>query len=304
MGEYSVRVAGDADMPGVREVASHFELLDDWEGMPDFLDAEREFGTLLVGEVDGRVVGFGGVIRRGEVSHLGDLFVLPDHQSSGIGRTILSRLLPSDTPRVTFASDDPRALGLYIRQGMRPVCPLIYLIHHPGEDSGPRGSGVRDEKAPDGPSARGPLAGPRAEAGGPSSMREASMREAGVREAVKLDARISGGDRAGALAWYAGLPGVTVHVTGGGYAFARRTVEDLEVGPVGGETPQDCADAVFAAVAAHPGVDEVQVAVPGVHPLLPRLLDAGWEIDDMDTFMSTEPGLVRLDRYLPHTDLG
>lgn len=281
MGEYSVRVAGDADMPGVREVATHFELLDDWAGMPDFLDAERAFGTLLVGEVDGRVVGFGGVLRRGEVSHLGDLFVLPEHQSSGIGRTILSRLLPSDTPRVTFASDDPRALGLYIRQGMRPVCPLIYLTFSP-------------PGASDGPGGRGPVGGTRAEAGEPS----------GMREVVKLDARISGGDRAGALSWYAGLPGVTLHVTGGGYAFARETGEDLEVGPVGGDTPQDCADALFAAVAAHPGVDEVQVAVPGVHPLLPQLLEAGWEIDDMDTFMSTEPGLVRLDRYLPHTDLG
>ncbi len=302
MGEYSVRVAGDADMPGVREVATHFELLDDWAGMPDFLDAERAFGTLLVGEVDGRVVGFGGVLRRGEVSHLGDLFVLPEHQSSGIGRTILSRLLPSDTPRVTFASDDPRALGLYIRQGMRPVCPLIYLTFSPPEDSGPRGPEARDAEASAGlavrdaeaPGGRGPVDGTRAEVGEPS----------GMREVVKLDARISGGDRAGALSWYAGLPGVTLHVTGGGYAFARETGEDLEVGPVGGDTPQDCADALFTAVAAHPGVDEVQVAVPGVHPLLPQLLEAGWEIDDMDTFMSTDPGLVRLDRYLPHTDLG
>ncbi|GAA3846580.1 hypothetical protein GCM10022226_82730 [Sphaerisporangium flaviroseum] len=283
MGESSVRVAVDADMPGVREVASHFEILDDWAGMPDFLDAERAFGSLVVGEVDGRIVGFGGVLRRGQVSHLGDLYVLPEHQSSGIGRTILSRLLPSDTPRVTFASDDSRALGLYIRQGMRPVCPLLYLTGSPSEASLPRGF-----------QARGTVDGPRADSGEPP----------GIREAVMLDGRVSGGDRAGSLSWYAGLPGVTLHVTGGGYAFARMIDEDLEVGPVGGDTPQDCADAVFAAAGAHPGADEVQVAVPGVHPLLPRLLEAGWEIDDLDTFMTTEPGLVRLDRYLPHPDLG
>jgi GNAT superfamily N-acetyltransferase len=283
MGESSVRVAVDADMPGVREVASHFEILDDWTGMLDFLDAERAFGSLVVGEVDGRIVGFGGVLRRGRVSHLGDLYVLPEHQSSGIGRTILSRLLPSDTPRVTFASDDSRALGLYIRQGMRPVCPLLYLTISPSEASLPRGF-----------EARGTADGPLAVAGEPP----------GIRQAVTLDGRVSGGDRAGSLSWYAGLPGVTLHLTGGGYAFARMIDEDLEVGPVGGDTPQDCADAVFAAVAAHPGADEVQVAVPGVHPLLPRLLETGWEIDDLDTFMTTEPGLVRLDRYLPHPDLG
>jgi GNAT superfamily N-acetyltransferase len=314
VGESIVRVATDADMPGVREVASHYETLDDWTGMPDFLDAERAFGTLVVGEVDGRIVGFGGVLRRGEVSHLGDLYVLPEHQSSGVGRMILDRLLPSDTPRVTFASDDPRALGLYVKQGMRPVCPLIYLTSPPPEASLPRGSEVRVEEtrveetrveetrdreawngqAPDGPATRGPVDGPRPEAGEPS----------GVREAGLLDARLTGGDRTGSLSWYAGLPGVTLHITHGGYAFARVIDEDLELGPVGGETPQDCADAVFAAVAAHPGVEEVQVAVPGVHPLLPQLVEAGWEIDDMDTFMATEPGLVRLDRYLPHPDLG
>ncbi|MEV7969010.1 GNAT family N-acetyltransferase [Sphaerisporangium sp. NPDC088356] len=272
MGESIARVAMDVDMPGVREVASHFELLDDWTGMPDFLDAERAFGTLVVGEVDGRIVGYGGVLRRGRVSHLGDLYVLPEHQSSGVGRAILDRLLPSDTPRVTFASDDPRALGLYVRQGMRPVCPLLYLTSPPQEASRPPGAEGREPP--------------------------------GVREAGMLDARISGGDRTGALSWYAGLPGVTLHVTGGGYAFARVIDEDLEVGPAGGATPQDCVDAVLAAVAAHPGIDEAQVAVPGVHPALPRLLEAGWEIDDMDTFMTTDPGLVRLDRYCPHSDLG
>ncbi|MCW2881983.1 MAG: GCN5-related N-acetyltransferase, partial [Sphaerisporangium sp.] len=194
MGEAVVRVAMDADMPGVREVASHFELLDDWTGMPDFLDAERAFGTLIVGEVDGRIVGFGGVLRRGRVSHLGDLFVLPQHQSSGVGRMILGRLLPSDTPRVTFASDDPRALGLYVRQGMRPVCPLLYLTSPPQEASWPRGSEARDKGAPDGPVARGPLDGPRPEAGEPPGVREAGM----------LDAWITGGDRTGSLSWYAG----------------------------------------------------------------------------------------------------
>ncbi|RCG26515.1 GNAT family N-acetyltransferase [Sphaerisporangium album] len=292
--ESVVRVARDGDMPGVREVAAHYELLDDWTGTPDFLDAERAFGTLVVGEVDGRIAGFGGVLRRGPVAHLGDLFVLPEHQSSGIGRAILGRLLPPGTPAVTFASDDPRALALYIRQGMRPMCPLLYLTASP-EAVRPPGFVARDGEAFPAPSVRGPVDAPRPETG----------ERPGVREAAILDAPLSGGDRTGALAWYADLPGVTLHVTGTGYAFARVTGgEDLEVGPVGGDTPQDCAAALYAAVAAHPDVDEIQVAVPGVHPVLPRLLESGWQIDDLDTFMATDPGAIRLDRYLPHTDLG
>lgn len=118
-----VRPAAEADMAGVRTVAGRFGRLGLWPERPDFVDAEREFGEVLVGEVDGAIVGFGGTLRRGTVAHLGDLFVLPDHQSSGVGRTILSRLLPGDTPKVTFASNDRRALALYVRNGMRPRCP-------------------------------------------------------------------------------------------------------------------------------------------------------------------------------------
>ncbi|ETK30856.1 GNAT family N-acetyltransferase [Microbispora sp. ATCC PTA-5024] len=270
MGESVVRVARDGDMAAVREVASAFALLDDWTGTTDFLDAERAFGTLLVGEADGRIAGFGGALRRGGLTHLGDLFVLPAHQSSGVGREILRRLLPVDAPRVTFASSDPRALALYVRQGMRPVCPLLYL-------TGPSADGPRDD------------------------LHEAA---GDVEEASSLDARVSGGDRSEPLAWYAGVPGVSLHTTAGGYAFARRAAGSLEVGPAGGETPHDCVEAVRAAVAAHPGAGRVRVAVPGVHPLLPLLLEDGWRIGDMDTFMATDPGLVRLDRYVPHPDLG
>ncbi|GII82600.1 hypothetical protein Ssi03_05900 [Sphaerisporangium siamense] len=293
MGETIVRVAEDADMPGVREVAAHYEALDGWTDMPDFLDAERAFGTLVVGEVDERIVGIGGVLRRGQISHLSDLYVLPEYQSSGVGSGILGFALPSGTPRVTFSSDDSRALGLYIRQGMRPVCPLMYLTFTPDAATSPGPSGVR--AAEGGTDARN----------GANSVNGAKAGNGyRVREAGAMDARASGGERTGTLSWYADLPGVTLHLTGSGYAFARTTEGDLEVGPVGGETPEDCAAALSAAVAAHPAVEEVQVAVPGVHPLLPRLLDTGWEIDDLDTLMASDPGILRLDRYFPHPDLG
>ncbi len=264
----TIRVAEDADMPRVRgDVGAHFELLSKWPETPDFLDAERAYGTLLVGEAGGRIAGFGGTLRRGSLTHLGDLFVLPDHQSSGVGRMILARLLPRDAPQITFAAANASALALYIRHGMRPRCPLLYL---------------------EGPFEGGPPA----------------AAEVGPQEAAAMDAAVSGGDRTDCLTWYAGLPGAGVRRSDGGYAFTRMVGDTLVIGPAGGETPQDSVDVILQTIAAHPGAKLIQVAVPGVHPLLPMLLDAGWRITAMDTVMTSDEGLVRLDRYLPHPDLG
>lgn len=270
-----VRAATDADIKGLRAVADHFDLLEMWPNRPDFLDAEREFGDVLVGEVDGRIVGFGGTLRRGTVTHLGDLFVHPDHQSSGVGRMILDRLLPRDTPKVTFASDDERALGLYVRNGMRPRCPLLYLERRPpGERAGQSKRGTQSVQA-----------------GGD------------VGEAAALDARVSGGERTSTLAWYARLPGVTAWASGSGYAFTRVVGDEVVIGPAGGETPQDCVDAVLEAATGYPGAKLIEAAVPGDHPLLPLLLHEGWHIDDMDNLMTSDD-IMQLDRYVPHPDLG
>lgn len=264
----TIRAAEDADMPRLRDdVGAYFQLFARWPDTPDFLDAERVFGSLLVGELEGRIVGFGGTLRRGPLTHLGDLFVVPDHQSSGLGRMILARLLPRDTPQITFAADDARALALYVRHGMSPRCPLLYL---------------------EGPFEGGPPAAD----------------EAGPHEVAALDARVSGGDRTECLAWYARLPGAGVRSSGGGYAFTRMIGDKLLIGPAGGETPQDSVDVVLRTIAAHPGAKLIQVAVPGAHPLLPMLLDAGWRINDTDTVMISEDASVQLDRYLPHPDLG
>ena len=58
---------------------------------------------------------------------------------------------------------------------------------------------------------------------------------------------------------------------------------------------------VRAASAAH-GV--VKLAIGGPHPGLQALLEAGMRIVDMDTYMATAPGVVDLERRLPHPDLG
>lgn len=267
---YTVRRAVAGDLGGVRGVARSFGNLDRWPGRPDYLDRELGNGRLLAGLLGERVVGFGATAARGGLTHLADLFVLPEHQSSGLGRRLLAELLPRDAPRVTFASSDPRAVALYVRQGMRPVCPLLYL--------------------------RGPLDA--------VPDRGVALSAPTGAELAALDADASGGHRAADLAWYADLAGVTVHRTGAGYTMVRAVGDELVVGPAGGATTRDCADAVLAALVRHRSAGTAALAVLGPNPLLPLLLEAGFTITDLDVFMSSGGDPVALDRYLPHPDLG
>ncbi|WP_196279291.1 GNAT family N-acetyltransferase [Catellatospora vulcania] len=267
---YTVRQAGVDDLPGVRAVARRFGNLGGWPQRPDYLDRELANGRLLAGFAGDDVTGFGATFVRGGLLHLADLFVLPEHQSSGLGRALLSALLPRDAPRVTFASSDPRALALYVRQGMRPVTPLMYL--------------------------RGPLA----------ALPDPGLRpaDASVEEIADLDADASGGRRTADLAWYAGLPGVSAHRVGDGYAMVRETAGGLLVGPAGGRTTRACADAVLAVLARFRSAGTARLCVLGPNPLLPLLLEARFTIADLDQFLSSGGDPVALDRYLPHPDLG
>lgn len=122
-------------------------------------------------------------------------------------------------------------------------------------------------------------------------------REGDLEHALRLDAAASGGSRADLLRWYAGIDGVRVHTAGDGYAFARTLDERVIIGPAGG------APAVEAALRAAAG-HHLHLAVPGGHPLLPRLVKAGLRIADQDTVMTTTPTPVDFGHYLPSADLG
>ncbi|NUW36660.1 GNAT family N-acetyltransferase [Nonomuraea sp. SMC257] len=391
MAEDIVRGAEEDDMPAVRAVAKRFGLLRGWPSAPDFLDAERAFGKLVLAPTaNGQARGFGGTLRRGAVTHLGDLFVLPEHQSSGVGRSLLAELLGGDGPKVTFASSDPRAMSLYIRYGLRPWCPLLYLTGPasglPGPASGligpasgligPASGLIGPASGLIGPSSglpgsasglpgpvsgvsgsasglSGPASGLPSSASGPPSSASGlvglPVEEARPEDVAELDARAGGGSRTGTLAWYASIPGVTLYTTGHGYAFVRVSGGDVEIGPAGGATPRDCTEAVLGALAATalassaeraPKVARIEetpevaraggasqvargegtpqpapaegapqqarIAVPGVHPLVSLLVEAGWRIGDLDTFMADDGALslIRPDRYVPHPDLG
>jgi GNAT superfamily N-acetyltransferase len=106
-------------------------------------------------------------------------------------------------------------------------------------------------------------------------------------------------DRPAALAFLAGAGAYALRA-GEGTAVLRPLPDSVLLGPaVAGA--DDLLALVRAASAAH-GV--VKLTIGGPHPGLAALLGAGMRVVDMDTYMATAPGLVDLERRLPHPDLG
>ena len=107
-------------------------------------------GGAWVAEVDGRVVGAALALDREGVWGLSLLVVLPDHQSSGIGRALLERSLEyaggGRRGGIILASPDPRALRAYARAGFDGH-PCFYAEGNPNVPDPP--AGVRESDASD-----------------------------------------------------------------------------------------------------------------------------------------------------------
>ena len=63
---------------------------------PLFDHLARTSDNFWVAEQDGKVIGFARSILRNGVRQLTEFFVLPEHQSAGVGRELLSRAFPVD----------------------------------------------------------------------------------------------------------------------------------------------------------------------------------------------------------------
>ena len=81
----------------------------------------------MVSTIDDEVIAYGAVVDAGVAAMLADLFVEPSRLGQGIGRPLLTAVYAGTTRRATFASDDPRALPLYVRAGMAPRWVSLYL---------------------------------------------------------------------------------------------------------------------------------------------------------------------------------
>jgi len=270
------RPAAEDDLQAVFEVFYQNELLDNPQlpllvDIPPYLSHVLQTGTLSVADEDGRILGFGGAITRGNISFLTDLFVLPSTQSGNLDKTLLQTVLPQDNLiHCTLSSSDPRALALYIRAGMRPLWPhfdlrLVNPVHG------------------------WPLAP------------DMEIIEADTSDPALLDwdVRVCGRPRPEDLQFWVREEGAIPlwfrrrgQIVGYGYvrfgAEAHSNPQSCTIGPLGADTPENATACVLAAVHwAMQRAVEIHIDIPGPHPCLTTLLERGFHIHSFDTFVSS-----------------
>jgi GNAT superfamily N-acetyltransferase len=276
----AIRLAGDWDLDGVREIARGYDGLTHWPDRPDYLDHERDTGRLLVAVDDARVVGFGGALSRDRVTHLGDLFIRPERLGEGIGRALLDQLFAGAQARTTSASGDPRAIPLYIRFGMRPLWPVLYL----------EGTNDAARRVP---------------------AEDVGLRLATVDAVADLDRPCSARFRPQDFRFLSGA-GASLYAASSipsGYGCLRtvKVGSRLEafVAPIGAASEPEAARMLLALVGrAAENADVVHVPPLGPHPAVPALIAAGFRLSDRDTFMSSDLSLVDPCRYVPSPEVG
>jgi GNAT superfamily N-acetyltransferase len=273
----AIRPATFADIPEIRSIlAEHGN-----DGPHTSVDIVGPYlrhliavGRTLVAEEDAHLVGFGATLETGRGLHLADLFVRRNRLGGGIGRQLLDGVYADRWPRTTFASDDPRAMPLYIRAGMAPLWTCLYLEGTatllPGDD------------------------------------RNLTTQSADSGRLAALELDWTGIDRSEDHAFWAsqadGDPFVVLDngdIVAAGYGRARqngtaRALDRLLLRP--DHEPIAPAYAALRRV-ARGGI--VLVCLPGPHPAARRLLEAGFRLEARDTYMASEPDLLDPARLLP-----
>lgn len=229
-------------------------------------------GTVVVAEEDGHVLGYAGAITRDSVTFLTDLFVQPDRQSACLGQTLLQHVLPETAGQIrcTMSSTDPRALALYVRAGMRPQWPNFCLR--------------LDEATP------------------PDRLRtDVDIVDADLADPalVDWDARICGRRRPQEHTfWTQEQRAIPLWFRSGletlGYGYARLgagtfwSPEACVLGPLGVRSPTVATVCVLAmADWARQHAKTLCIDVPGPHPCLAPLLEAGFRITYVETHLSS-----------------
>ena len=232
-------------------------------------------GRTRVAIVGDEVVAFGAAIDTGRSVHLADLFVHPDRLGQGIGKPLLASVLEGAIQRTTFASDDPRALPLYVRSGMQPMWVSLY-VQGASTALPPVPARFRTETA--------------------TSDRLAA-----------LERDWTGHDRAPDHRFWGSMPdGDAFVVRDGdalvafGYARARqavpiRVLDRLVIHPDG-----DPVGTTLAALARAARGGPVHCCLLGPHPVLRTLLEAGFRVVDRDVFLASDPAIVDPARLVPN----
>ena len=275
----TVRPATAGDVPALAAIlAAHDEAVD-WPDRPGWPYLEHLLGhaRVPVAVVDGTVIGFAGSIEFGEAGtrFLTDLFVDRGRQERGAGGALLEAAMAGATGAMTNSSADPRALALYLRMGMRPWWPLLYVA-----------GDVRRLGDPD---------------------LGITWEPATVDAAADRSLTWTGVDRRATYAYYASLPeafGFVIRLDGAvaaaGWAHRSRagnarTLSHLVIAPGADPVPA----VIGAWHAAAPDGGTVASHVPGPHPAAAVLLDRGIRITDHDQWCASDPDLLDPVRLLP-----
>jgi GNAT superfamily N-acetyltransferase len=271
----TTRAAVAADIPQLYDIWYANEVGDDPDppprNIPAVIEHELATGEIVVAEQDGKLVGFASVIVRGAIAFLAECFVRAEARSGGVGRQLVQQLLPrAGLISCTLSSTDPRALALYVRAGMRPAWPNFCLLAEAAQLNHLSDGGIEVVEA---------LAGDPA--------------------LVEWDTQIAGRHRPEDHAYWLGPARARPlwffrdgALIGYGYAQAH-SLEALwhpsaiTLGPIGAHNPADAqACALAAARWARQRSEIVRITVPGPHAALPTLLEAGFRITYVETFLS------------------
>ena len=286
MTDVRVRTAAATDLAAIADVADAAGQDDRWGGQnPAYITHLMEVGRVVVAELGGTVAGFGAVQQIGAgpraVSMLCDLFVHPGAHGRGCGRAMLGDLWAAAGPRMTFSSLHAHAVPLYTSFGLDAWWPLLYLRGEPGwlATSGER------------------------TAGGAWAVESAT-----ADQVARCQLDWTGVGRAAEhRAWGSRPGGRSVLVRQADVVVAAGEV--IDSGPDRGIIHlalSPAADDVAAGVVLHtlarlagPAEQIAHVCLPAPHPAVRALLAAGWQLDEFDLFMATEPGLLNPRRAVP-----
>jgi GNAT superfamily N-acetyltransferase len=235
-------------------------------------------GRAQVAIIDGEIVGFGAAIDAGRAVHLADLFVHPERLGQGIGKALLGAVLEGAIQRTTFASDDPRALPLYVRAGMQPLWAGLYV---------------------QGPSAALP-----------STAANLRTESAGWDRLAALELDWSGFDRTVDHAYWGAMADVDAFVVrvdeaviAFGYARVRQAVRIRILDRLVMHPDAEPVGTALAALARAGRGGPVITCLSGPHPALRPLLEAGFRVVDRDQFMASGPAIVDPVRLIPHSGM-